>query len=93
MHKIEKSFAEPPILELYVIISNGSAAQDTRLRFEFSRVAAAPRIWLVRLPALKNYDAFPQPIASGVWELRLEVLGSTQPLEITNGLSRDRAVE
>ena len=84
MDKIEKSFAEPPILGLYVIITNGAAAQDTRLHFEFSRAAAAPRIWLVRLPALKNYDGFPQPLTSGVWELRLEVAAQTQPLEITN---------
>jgi len=84
MHKIEKSFAEPPILELYVIISNGSAAQDTRLRFEFSRATTAPRLWLVKLPALNNYDAFPQPLTAGVWELRLEALADTQPLEITN---------
>jgi hypothetical protein len=69
MDKIEKSFAEPPILGLYVIITNGAAAQDTRLHFEFSRAAAAPQIWLVRLPALKNYDAFPQPLTAGVWEL------------------------
>jgi len=84
MDKIEKSFAEPPILVLYVIISNRDIAQDTRLHFEFSRAAAAPRIWLVRLPALKNYDGFPQPLTSGVWELRLEVVAQTQPLEITN---------
>jgi hypothetical protein len=84
MDKITESFAEPPILELYVIISNRNVAQDTRLRFEFSRAAVAPRIWLVKLPKLRNYDGFPQPLASGVWQLRLEAIASTQPLEITN---------
>jgi hypothetical protein len=84
MHKTEKPLIEPPILQLHVIVSNGNIAQDTHLRFEFSRAAVAPRIWLVRLPALKNYDGFPQPLTSGVWELRLEVVAQTQPLEITN---------
>jgi hypothetical protein len=84
MDKIEKTFAEPPILGLYVIITNGAAAQDTRLHFEFSRAAVVPRIWLVKLPALSNYDAFPQPLAAGVWELRLQAVAETQPLEITN---------
>ena len=84
MDKIEKTSAEPPILELYVIISNRNVAQDTRLRFEFSPAGTAPRIWLVRLPALINYDGFPQPLTSGVWELRMEALADTHPLEITN---------
>lgn len=83
MDKIERSFAEPPILGLYIIITNGAAVQDTRLHFEFSRAAVAPRIWLVRLPALRNYDGFPRPQTSGVWELRLQALAGTQPLEIS----------
>ena len=65
------------------MITNGEAEVDTRLRFEFSRAAVAPRIWLVRLPALKNYDGFPWPFTSGVWELCLQALASTQPLEIS----------
>jgi len=92
MHKTEKALTEPPILQLHVIVSNGNIAQDTHLRFEFSRAAVAPRIWLVRLPALKNYDGFPQPLTSGVWELRLEVAAQTQPLEITN-YTRESAQE
>jgi len=83
MHKIEKLQTESPNLELLVVITNGDAAQDTRLHFEFSRAAVAPRIWLVRLPALRNYDGFPRPQTSGVWELRLQALAGTQLLEIS----------
>jgi len=85
MHKTEKLPTESPSSELAVSITNGDAQQDTCLRFEFSRdEAAAARLWLVKLPPLKNYDSFPRPVKTGRWELRLEALGDTQPLEILN---------
>lgn len=74
---------EPPSLELHLIISNADPGQDTRLRFEFKRDATA-RLWLVRLRALRNYDVFPRQLTTDVWELRLEAIADTRPLEILN---------
>ena len=85
MQNTENSQTGYPRLTLVVFITNGAAARDTRLRFEVSHdEAGVARFWLIKLPPLKNYDSFPRPIKSGTWELRLEVLASTQPLEIAN---------
>jgi len=85
MHHTEKLFTVAPNLELLVIISNNDPNQDTRLRFEFSREeTAAVRLWLVKLPELTNYDSFPRPLKPGTWELRLETLADTKPLDILN---------
>lgn len=68
-----------------VLITNGNAIHDTKLKFEFApNQSGIARLWLVKLPRLKNADAFPQPVASGVWQLRLEAVSSTQPLQIHN---------
>ena len=93
MYHTEKLLIERPNSELLVIITNGDVARDSRLRFEFNREeASATRLWLVKLPALKNYDSFPRPLESGTWELRLEALADTQPLEILN-YTRESAQE
>jgi hypothetical protein len=74
---------EPPSLELHVIIANDDRAHDTRLRFELKGEETA-RLWLVRLPALRDYDAFPRPLTPNAWELRLAAVADTRPLEITD---------
>jgi hypothetical protein len=85
MHHTEKLPQKSPNLQLLVVITNGDPSHDTRLRFEFSQAEKeAARLWLVRLPALRNYDSFPRPLHSGAWELRLEAQTHTQPLEILN---------
>ncbi len=71
----------PPI-ELAVIISNGNPTNDTKLRFEFTREGAKAQVWLARLPRLKNYDAFPRQISVNRWELQLNAIGETQPIQV-----------
>ena len=74
---------DPQYLELRVVITNGNTANDAKLKFEFSRdLMGTARLWLVKLPRLKNADAFPQPLASGIWELRLNAVSATQPLQV-----------
>ena len=74
-----------PVIELRVAISNGNPEHDTKLKFEFSPdPSGMARLWLVRLPRLKNPDAFPQQIAGDSWELRLDAVEETQPLQILN---------
>jgi hypothetical protein len=72
-------------IELRVVISNGAPACNTRLKFEFSvEPNGFARVWLVRLPAVKNPDAFVRQVTANCWELRLEVFAETQPLTILN---------
>jgi hypothetical protein len=72
-------------IELRVIISNGNPAHDTRLKFEFAPdPAGMARVWLVRLPRLKNPDAFPVQRSAQGWDLRLDAESATQPLQILN---------
>lgn len=70
-------------LTLRVVISNGEPAHDTRLKFEFSpKQAGDAQVWLARLPKLKNADTFAREIAPNLWELRLEAVSETIPLEV-----------
>ena len=72
-------------IELRVVITNGVPAHDSKLKFEFPQNPnGIARVWLVRLPVVKNPDAFVTPVTAHCWELRLEVFAETQPLTITN---------
>ena len=72
-------------LEMLVVITNGDAAQDARIKFEFCPdQTGTARLWLVNLPHLKNPYAFPRELAPGKWELFLEAVAETQPLQILN---------
>ena len=73
------------LIELRVLISNGARAQDTRLKFEFPpNPAGIMRVWLMRLPTVKNPNAFVTQVKPHCYELRLDVFTATQPLEILN---------
>ena len=68
-----------------VVISNGRTLNDSKIKFEFlPDQSSGVRVWLVRLPALRNPDAFPHPLAPDLWELRLEAIAETQPVQILN---------
>jgi len=72
-------------LEMLLVITNGDAAQDARIKFEFfPDKADTARFWLVKMPQLKNPYAFPRELAPGSWELLLEAVAETQPLQILN---------
>jgi hypothetical protein len=72
-------------ITLQVLVSNGNRRHDTRLKFEFSPGRAnAARVWLVKLPALRNPDAFPRQVSATNWELRLNAVAETQPFRICN---------
>ena len=79
------SASDPKRLQLNVSVSNGIRAEDAKLKFEFSPgKAGIARVWLVRLPALKNADAFPRRRAGGIWDLQLHAIGQTQPIQVLN---------
>jgi hypothetical protein len=65
-----------------VIIGNGQAVHDTKLTFEFSSTQGPINLWVVKLPLLKNPDAFPEQVAPRRWKLFLRAVADTQPLEI-----------
>ena len=72
-------------IELSVVLTNGDPVYDTKLKFEFSPDASGiARVWLAKLPKVKNPDAFPRQLARGHWELRLDVLEETHPLAVLN---------
>jgi len=76
---------KPAPMEMQLLISNGQPAQDARLKFEFPLEApGTPRVWIVKLPPLKNPDVFPRQLTPEVWELRLDAVGATQPLHVRN---------
>ena len=76
---------QPSPLEMLVVITNGDPARDARVKFEFfPDQADTARLWLVKLPQLKNPYAFPRELAPGSWELLLEAVAETQPLQILN---------
>jgi hypothetical protein len=73
------------LIELRVVLTNGDPTHDTKLKFTFTpAVSGIARVWLAKLPQLKNPDAFPRQFAAGLWELRLEVVGETAPLAVVN---------
>ena len=70
-------------LEMLVVVTNGDAAQGARIKFEFfPDQADTARLWLVKLPQLKNPYAFPRELAPGKWELVLEAASKTQPVQV-----------
>ena len=72
-------------LEMLVVITNGDPARDARVKFEFfPDQADTARLWLVKLPQLKNPYAFPRELAPGRWELVLEAVSETQPIHVIN---------
>jgi len=72
-------------LEMLLVITNGDAAQDARIKFEFfPDKADTARFWLVKMPQLKNPYAFPRELAPGRWELFLEGVSETQPIHVIN---------
>jgi len=72
-------------LEMLVVITNGDAAQDARIKFEFfPDEADTARLWLVKLPHLTNPCVFPRELAPGRWELFLEAVSETQPIHVIN---------
>jgi len=76
---------QPSPLEMLLVITNGDAAQDARVKFEFfPDKADTARLWLVKLPHLKNPYAFPRELAPGRWELVLEAVSETQPIHVIN---------
>jgi hypothetical protein len=91
MHKTKPSCpnghtsSQTKSIELRLVITNGLAANDTKLSFEFCPDPSnTARLWLVKLPPVKNGDAFPDDIGPDTWELRLQVVAETQPIEILN---------
>jgi len=79
----ERITTKPFPLEMQVIITNGDPAHDAKFTFQFSPdQTGAARLWLVKLPPLKNPDAFPRELATGHWRLILEAVAETQPLQI-----------
>ena len=77
--------SQPQPLEMRVVVTNGLAAKDANLKFQFlPDHSGTARVWVVKLPALRNPDAFPHQLAPDVWELRLEAVAATQPLQILN---------
>lgn len=73
----------PASIELRVVITNGSPHCDVHLKFEFNQdTVGSARVWLVKLPHIKNADAFPRQISARQWELRLQATDDTQPLRI-----------
>jgi hypothetical protein len=82
--------APSPGLTLQVTISNGNPRWDTKLTFEFApRTSCQARLWVVGLPRLSNPDAFPRQTAPNHWELRLDALAETQPIEIAHYTSEN----
>lgn len=80
---------QPQTIELRLIVTNGIADTDAKLTFQFCPdESAASRVWIVRLPPIKNADAFPKPVMPGVWELRLQTAAETQPIEVLNYTSK-----
>jgi hypothetical protein len=74
---------KPFPLEMQVVVTNGDPAHDAKVTFQFSpEQAGSARLWLVKLPPLKNPDAFPRELAAGHWRLTLEAVAETQPLQI-----------
>ena len=72
-------------IELHIVITNGDSTFDTKLKFEFNpEPTGIARVWLLKLQPLKNPDAFPQRLADGQWELRLDAVGDTHPLAVLN---------
>ena len=69
--------------EMLVVITNGDAARDARIKFEFfPDQSGTARLWLVKLPHLKNPNAFPRELGPGKWELLLEAVAETQPVQV-----------
>ena len=76
---------KPKTIELRLIVTNGIADTDAKLTFQFCPDESAPsRVWIVKLPPIKNADAFPKPVTPGVWELQLQAAADTQPIEVLN---------
>jgi len=76
--------ARPQKLTLGITISNGNPVNDTRLRFDFISPESRPEVWLARLPILRNADAFPHQLSPSRWELTLDAVAETQPLEVVS---------
>ncbi len=75
----------PKRLQLHVTVSNGVHAEDAKLKFEFSPgKSGIARVWRVKLPPLKNADAFPRWRAGGIWDLQLQAIAATQPIQVLN---------
>jgi hypothetical protein len=73
---------KPPTIELRLIVTNGMADTDAKLTFQFCPDEAPGRVWIVKLPPIKNADAFPTPVTPGIWELRLQAAAESQPIEV-----------
>ena len=73
----------PSLLTLQVIMSNGDPTHDVKLKFEFEqRSPGHTQAWLLKLPKLANPDGFPRLVKPGTWELRLDAVSDTQPMEV-----------
>jgi adenine C2-methylase RlmN of 23S rRNA A2503 and tRNA A37 len=96
-HKTEPTVTLPihssELHSLQLVISNGDPRRDARLKFEFqSQAPGRVQLWVVGLPQLVNADAFPRQVAPNAWELRLDAVAATQPIEVSN-YTRENADE
>jgi hypothetical protein len=72
-------------MSLEVTISNGDPKHNSRLRFDyFNPNSPTPRVWLARVPRLRNADAFPRQVGRHRWVLMLDAVNETQPLEVVS---------
>ena len=70
------------IITLHLIISNGNPIHDVRLDFEFAQcLPDQPQLWVLSLPQLTNLDAFARQVSTDMWELHLDAVAETQPVE------------
>jgi len=85
------STANPsPRLTLRLIISNGDPRRDSKLEFQFQANAPGQaQLWVVSLPQLANVDAFARQVAPGGWELKLDAVAQTRPLQVANYTSKN----
>jgi hypothetical protein len=83
MHTTEPIQTRPRKMSLEIKISNGNPGNDARLRFDFNLTKNhIAQVWLARLPRLRNADAFPRQLDRNRWELALDAVAETQPLEV-----------
>ena len=88
-HKKESIITSPanpsPLLTLQLIISNGDPRQDARLELHFqAKAPGQAQLWVVSLPQLANVDAFARQVAPGGWELKLDAVAQTRPINVAN---------
>lgn len=70
-------------MSLEITISNGDPQHNSRLRFDYLNPnSPTPRVWLARVPQLRNADAFPRQVGRDRWVLALDAVKETQPLEV-----------